>query len=319
MNAETVNKQGVFQGGLLFAGQLVLVILGILTFLFFLQRLSGDPAAIIAGHSASPEVLEAIREDMGLNDPLYMQYAIFLKKSITLDFGDSTRYQQPALDMVLARFPNTLILSFSALALAVLIGIPLGIYAAIFHHRIDGMAINLFAGVLQSLPSFWLGLVLLLIFSVKLNWVGSVANLEDDFLKRLALPAITLSTFYLARLIRLVRAGLMEEMAQYYILTARAKGLPSHKVLFVHAFRNTLIPVVAMVTLDLSFLVGGSVIVESLFSYTGVGDQLVNAIFNRDYAIVQATVFIIAMLVVVINSISHFLYRIVDPRIKVAA
>lgn len=311
MDANQISRNMV-----LFIIQLAVVVLGILTLLFFIQRLSGDPAAILSGHSASPEVIEAIREEMGLNEPLHVQYAVFLQKATLLDFGESMRYQQSAFDMVMARFPNTLMLSLSALSLAVLIGVPVGIYAAVFYRRPDGMFLNLLAGVMQSLPSFWLGLLLLLIFSVRLQWVGSVAILEDNLLKRLALPTITLSLFYMARLIRLVRSGLLEEFSQDYILTARSKGLRERHVLFVHALKNTLIPVVAFVTLDLSLLIGGSVIVESLFAYSGIGDQMVNAIFNRDYAIVQATVFVIAVLVVLINSLSNVLYRVIDPRIK---
>ena len=308
--------KGVFPSIFVFVTQLLLIVLGILTLLFFMQRLSGDPAAILAGHNASPEVLEVIREDMGLNKPLYVQYGVFLGKTMQLDFGESMRYQQPALDMVLSRFPNTLILSACAILMAMAIGIPLGIYAAVFRHRADGIIVNLLSGVLQSLPSFWLGLVLLLIFSVKLQWFGSVSSLEENFFQRMALPTITLSTFYVARLIRLVRSGLIEESTQYYVLTARAKGLSGSRVLMGHMFKNSLIPIVAFITLDLSFLIGGSVIVESLFSYNGMGDQMVKAIFNRDYAIVQASVFVVAILVVVVNSFSNFLYRVIDPRIE---
>lgn len=295
--------------------QLVAVITLILTLLFFLQRLSGDPAIVLAGHSATPEVLEAIREEMGLNEPVYVQYAVFMSKAATFDFGESTRYQQPAIDMVLQRLPNTLLLSMSALGLAIIVGVPAGIYSALYQHRPSGVIVNLIAGVMQSIPSFWLGLILLIIFSVQLQWVGSVSNLEDNAFKRLILPTVTLSAFYMARLARLVRTGLIEEMGAYYVLTARAKGLPARRVLFIHAFRNAMIPVIAFITLDLSFLIGGSVIVESLFSYTGIGDQMVRAIFNRDYAIVQATVFIIALMVVLVNSFSDLLYRRLDPRI----
>lgn len=311
-----MTKKRYLSGIFMFVTQVFLIVLGILTLLFFMQRLSGDPAAILAGHSASPEVLDAIREDLGLNDSIYVQYGIFISKALRLDFGESIRYQQPALDMVLARFPNTLILGGCAILLALIIGIPLGVYAAVFHRRADGMILNLLSGILQSLPSFWLGLVLLLVFSVRLNWVGSVANLEEDFLRRMALPTITLSTFYIARLMRLVRSGLIEESRQYYVLTARAKGLRDYNVLLRHIFRNALIPIVAFVTLDLSFLIGGSVIVESLFSYNGMGDQMVKAVFNRDYAIVQASVFVVAILVVTLNSFSNYLYRVIDPRIE---
>lgn len=302
-------------GMFLFPLQLVLVIVAILTLLFFLQRLSGDPASVLAGHNSSPEVIEGIREEMGLNEPITVQYAVFLGNAFQLDFGDSLRFQQPALSLVLDRLPHTLLLSVSALTLAVIIGVPLGIYAALSYRQPQGVALNMFAGVLQALPTFWLGLLLLLIFTVHLDWFGSVSNLEDNLFKRLALPTITLSTFYIARLIRLVRSGLIEELEKTYILTAHSKGLSPQRVLFIHALKNSLIPVVAFVMLDLSFLIGGSVIVESVFSYSGMGDQLVKAIFNRDFALVQATVFVIAVLVFLINASSDLLYRLIDPRI----
>ncbi|PJF25576.1 MAG: ABC transporter permease [Phototrophicales bacterium] len=302
----------VFLGVLQFAT----IVLSILTLLFFLQRLTGDPAAVLVGHNATPELLEAVREEMGLNQPIYVQYATFIGKALQLDFGESNRFQKSALELVMARFPSSLLLSVSALTLAVLVGVPIGIYAALYFRRADGIIVNLFAGVLQSLPSFWLGLVLLLIFSVQLGWVGSVANLEDNLLRRMALPTITLASFYVARLIRLVRSGLIEELNEAHILTAHSKGLQPRRVLFVHALRNALIPVLAFVTLDLSFMIGGSIIVETLFSYSGMGDQMVKAIFNRDYALVQASMFVIVIFVLVINMISNRLYTFIDPRIR---
>lgn len=295
--------------------QIILIVLGILTFLFFLQRLSGDPAAVLVGHNASPEVIAAIREEMGLNDPLLTQYAIFISKAVQLDFGESSRFQTSAMDVVLARFPNSLLLSLSALTLAVAVGVPVGIYAALRRGKPDGMVVTTLAGVLQSLPNFWLGLVLLLIFSVQLGWVGSVSNLEEDFLRRMALPTITLSTFYMARLIRLVRGSVLEELDQTYVMTAYSKGLLPRYVLFRHVLRNSMIPIIAFITLDLSFMVGGAIVVESLFSYSGMGDQMVKAIFNRDFAMVQASVFVIALFVVCVNMLSNALYHIVDPRI----
>lgn len=295
--------------------QIFVIVFGILTFLFFLQRFTGDPAAVLVGHNASPEVIEAIREEMGLNQPLLTQYAVFISKAVRLDFGESTRFQTSAMDVVLARFPNSLLLSFCALGLAIAVGVPMGIYAALRSRHLDGVAVNMMAGVLQSLPNFWLGLVLLLIFSVQLGWVGSVSNLEEDFLARMALPTITLSTFYLARLIRLVRGSVLEELSQPYVTTAYSKGLMPRSVLFRHVLRNTMIPIVAFITLDLSFMVGGAIVVETLFSYSGMGDQMVKAIFNRDFAIVQASVFVIALFVICVNMLSNALYRLIDPRV----
>jgi ABC-type dipeptide/oligopeptide/nickel transport system permease component len=172
------------------------------------------------------------------------------------------------------------------------------------------------AGVLQSLPSFWLGLLLLLLFSVQLGWFGSVAHLEDDMLKRMALPTITLSAFYMARLIRLVRSGLIEELNAPYVMTAHSKGIEPRRVLYVHALKNAMLPVIALITLDLSLMIGGSIVVETLFSYSGMGEQMVKAIFNRDYALVQASVFVIATFVVCINMFSGVISNLIDPRIR---
>jgi len=296
--------------------QFTLIIFAVLTLLFFLQRLSGDPAAVLVGHNASPEVLAAIHVEMGLDKPLWQQYAIFVGKAIRLDFGESIRYQTSALDMVMHRLPNSLLLSFSALTLAVVVALPLGIYAALRHSELDGKAINLFAGVLQAVPSFWLGLLLLLVFSVHLRWVGSVAHLEDNVFRRLALPTITLASFYVARLIRMMRSSMLETLNQPYVVTAHAKGLSPRRVLVVHALKNALLPIVAVITLDLSLMIGGSIIVETLFSYSGIGNQLVKAVFNRDYALVQASVFVIAMLVVCINMTANALYGFIDPRVR---
>lgn len=292
------------------------MILFILTLLFFLQRLSGDPVAVLVGHNASPEVIAAIRTEMGLDKPILQQYAIFLNKVARLDFGESIRFQTPALDLVLQRLPNSLLLTASALLLALSVGIPLGIYAALTHTRADGKLLNLFAGVLQAMPSFWFGLLLLLIFSVNLGWVGSVAQLEDNLLRRMILPTITLAIFYIARLIRMVRSGLLETLNQPYVMTAHSKGLHPRRVLITHALKNALLPIVAVVTLDLSLMIGGSIIVETLFSYNGIGEQLVKAVFNRDYALVQASVFVITILVICINIVANGLYGLIDPRVK---
>jgi len=270
----------------------------------------------MVGNQASAASIDTMREHLGLNRSLLVQYGSFVKESINLDFGDSLRFQRPAMELVLGRFPATLTLAFSAVFLAFVIGVPLGIYAAIFQHRFDGKLVNFLAGIMQSMPTFWLGLILLIIFAVHLDWFGSVANLEDNFFKRMALPAITLSSPYMARLIRLVRSSIVDEMKEPYVQTARSKGLTPWYIFSVHVFRNTLIPVIAFIGLDLSTMVGGSVIVENIFSYSGVGDQMINAIYNRDYPLVHATVFVISLLVFAINILSVYLSRIVDPRIS---
>jgi len=296
--------------------RLVVTLTSILTLLFFLERMTGDPVTAMVGNQASAASIDNMREHMGLNRSLIVQYGAFVKQSISLDFGDSIRFQQPAMALVLGRLTATLTLAFSAVTLAFVIGVPLGIYSAVFRHRFDGKLVNFLAGIVQSMPTFWTGLVLLIIFSVHLNWFGSVANLEDNFFKRLALPAITLSSPYMARLIRLVRSSIVDEMQEPYVQTARSKGLKPWYIFTSHVFRNTLVPVIAFIGLDLSTMVGGSVIVEDIFSYSGVGNQMVDAISNRDYPLVHATVFVISLLVFTINVLSVYLSRVVDPRIS---
>lgn len=298
------------------AFRIFVILIALLTMLFVLQRMTGDPITAMIGQNATPEMMEAMRHDMGFDKPLLVQYAIFARDTMSLDFGDSLRFQQPALTLVLKRFPATLSLALASLVVAAVIGIPLGLYAGMNHTRMDGRAINWFAGILQAMPTFWLGLLLLLIFSVRLHWFNSVASLEDNHIKQLILPAVTLSAVYMARLIRLVRGGLIDEMAKPYVMTAHGKGLRPRTVFTVHVLRNTLVPVVSLLALDLSLLIGGSVIVETLFSYNGIGNQLVRAILNRDYPLVQATVFVIALFVILVNTFADYLHYIVDPRLN---
>lgn len=293
-----------------------IVLIALLTMLFLLQRMTGDPITAMVGHDATPEMVEAMRHDMGFDKPLLAQYTIFVHNVISMDFGDSLRFQQPALKLVLQRFPATLNLALIALTIAASVGIPLGIYAGMNHTRFDGRAINWLAGILQAMPTFWLGLLLLHIFSVRFQWFNSVASLEENYIKQLILPAVTLSSVYLARLIRLVRSELIDELAKPYVVTARGKGLRKSTVFTVHVLRNILVSVVSLLALDLSLLIGGSVIVETLFSYNGIGDQLVRAILNRDYPLVQATVFIIALFVIFVNTFADYLHNLVDPRLS---
>jgi ABC-type dipeptide/oligopeptide/nickel transport system permease component len=293
--------------------QLFLVVFGVLTALFFLLRLSGSPAAVIAGPGATPETIAIISENLGLNEPIWVQYALFVRQTAQLDFSTSIRYRVPALDMVVARFPATLLLAACTLIFSFSVALPLGIAAGVWSHRWFGRLIVTITGVAQSVPNFWLGVVFILVFAVWLRWLPTFGSSEP---RHLVLPTLTLSIFYIARLIRLIRAGVIETMAQDYIRTAHAKGLSERRILFTHVLRNILIPVVSLLVLDLSFLINGSVVVESLFSYNGIGRLLVEAINNRDYPIVQATVFFVAILIVSLNFASEQLYALIDPRLR---
>lgn len=291
---------------------MLLVLFGILTALFFLIRLSGDPVGMMVGDHATAEDVKAIREYLGIDRPLYVQYLEFLGKTSQLDFGKSIRFNSPAFPMVLDRFPATIRLAFTSLILAVALSIPIGIYAALRRGKFDARLIMLFAALGQAMPNFWFGIILILIFAVGFRWLPAFGSDEP---RHLVLPALTLAASYSARLSRLVRSETLEVLSQDYIRTAHAKGLSPSVVMLRHVLKNTMIPIITVIALDISLLLGGSVVIESVFTYNGVGRLLVDSIYSRDYPVVQATVFLVACVVVTVTTASEFTYRMIDPRV----
>jgi ABC-type dipeptide/oligopeptide/nickel transport system permease component len=290
--------------------RLALTVLGLITLLFFLVRLSGDPAAVMAGPSATPEQLDAIREDLGLNDPLLAQYLAFLGDVVRLDFGDSIFTGLPALDAVLDKLPATVILMTATMLVSVAIGIPAGVLLARsgrFARTTIGAGITL----AQAVPGFILGVVLIYFFAVQ--W-GLLPAYGSGTLETLIMPTITLAAFAAARTARMVAAELEQGADQDYLRTALAKGASQRRVLWRHALPNAFPPVAAMLVVEVSYLISGAVVVEVLFAYNGIGKQLVDAIFARDYPVVQATVFVIGVLVVIVNVIGDIALRRLDPR-----
>ncbi|TAK29546.1 MAG: ABC transporter permease [Chloroflexota bacterium] len=295
--------------------QLIFVLLAVSTVLFFLLRLSGDPAAMLAGQNASVETIAEIRRSLGFDQPLQVQYVRFMGQVLTLNFGDSISTHQGAMSMVLERVPETLKLTIAAFAFAIVVAFPVGIYAAM-RRRSFGASLAMVAALLgQSMPMFWLGILLLLIFSVNLHWLPSFGSAEW---RHLILPGITLGSLPLAKLVRLTRSGMLEVLGQDYVRTAHAKGLSPRLVLSRHSVRNTLIPIVTIIGVDLGQLLGGAVIVESIFSWPGVGRLMVQSVLGRDYPVVQASVFVVTILAVLINLFVDIIYRALDPRIKLA-
>jgi ABC-type dipeptide/oligopeptide/nickel transport system permease component len=295
--------------------QLVVVVIGIATLLFLLLHLSGDPAVVIAGgESASPEVVERVRQELGLNKPLIVQYGIFVSQMIRLDFGQSYFLREPALGIVLKHLPATIKLAGFSFLLTTLISFPIGIIAALYHDSWIGRLLLSLVYLGQSMPAFWLGILLILIFSVHLQWLPSFG---EGGLKHLIMPVITVSSFAVARIARLVRSGMLEVMNQDYIRTARAKGVQESKVISIHAIKNMLIPIVTVIGMQVGFMIGGAVIAETIFAYPGIAGQLVRAVSNRDYPVVQATVFLVAVSVVTANILVDISYTILDPRIRI--
>ncbi|MCS6802784.1 MAG: ABC transporter permease [Chloroflexota bacterium] len=296
--------------------QLVVVMFVVSTLLFLLLRASGDPVILLAGEGADPQVVERIREAYGFNDPLYVQYWRFISAAMVGQFGDSIAARRDAMGLVLSRVPASAELVGAGFGMAVLISIPLGVTAAVRRGRVTGVLAQTIAFVGQSVPTFVLGLLLILVFAVQLGWFPPFGRGSPG---QLVLPAVTLGTVLLAKTTRLVRSGMLEVLSSDYVRTARAKGLSERAVIWRHALPNALIPVVTVLGLDLSTLIGGTVIVETIFGWPGLGRQIVDAIFIRDYPVVQAAVFLIAIAVVLINTAVDLVYRILDPRVRVSA
>jgi peptide/nickel transport system permease protein len=289
------------------------VALGVVTLVFAALRLSGDPAATMLPGDASVDELRDLRRALGLDQPLWAQYLGFLRGAVTGDFGTSFRHQQPALPLVLERLPATLELAGAALLLAVAVALPLGVLAAIYRGRaLDVLAMG-FAVVGQATPYFWMGIMLILIVSVELGWLPTSGR---GGLERLILPAITLGTHFAASLARLTRTSMLEVLGQQFVTTARAKGLSEWNVILGHALKNAAVPVVTLIGLQFGTLLGGAVVTETIFAWPGVGRLAVQSIFVRDYPVVQAGVFVLALTFVFINLVVDLLYGVLDPRIR---
>lgn len=295
--------------------QAILTLLGISTLLFFVLRLSGDPVSLLLPLDAPPEARAVLRHELGLDASLAVQYWRFLAKLATVDFGESLRLRAPALQLVLDRLPATLTLSLTGMALAVVCGFPAGLLAAARPHSLVSALAMLLAVLGQAMPVFWSGVVLILVFSVNLGWLPAFG--AGDW-KHLVLPAIALAGWPMARIARLVRIGMVEVLQEEYIRTAWAKGLVEPAVVLKHAGSNTLISVLSVVGVELGVMLGGAIVTESIFSWPGVGRQLMEAVLARDYPLVQATVFVVAILVLVINFLVDVAYAWADPRIRVA-
>lgn len=293
---------------------LVPVLLGVSFLVFTIMSFTpGDPAQLILGESAPAEAVAALREEMGLNDNFFMQYARFVGNAITGDFGRSYTSGREVFGEIFARFPNTLILAVVGVIIAVLIGIPVGIISATKQYSLLDSTSMILALLGVSMPNFWLGLMLILTFSVGL---GILPSGGFNGLKSIILPAITLGTGAAAIITRMTRSSMLEVIRQDYIRTARAKGLGEKKVINKHALKNALIPVITVVGLQFGYLLGGAVLTETVYSWPGVGRLMVEAIRQKDTPTVLAAVVFLAGTFSVVNLLVDILYAYVDPRIK---
>jgi peptide/nickel transport system permease protein len=293
--------------------QSVLVLFGVSFVVFGILFLTGDPALVLLPPDASLEDIARFRKEMGFDRPFLVQYGRFLYGAVRGDFGQSVRHGEPAFDLVMERMPATFELSGAALLIALCLAIPAGIVSAVRRNSVLDYFSTVVALLGQSMPTFWLGIMLILLFSVQLNLLPSSGR---GGWQHMLLPAVTLGLFTTARITRLTRSGMLEVLNQDYIRTARAKGVANPPVVWKHALKNAAIPIVTIVGIELGTLLGGSVITETIFAWPGVGRLSVQAIYNRDYPVVQAAVFTLSATFVLVNLIVDVLYTYLDPRIR---
>ena len=288
------------------------------------RMLPGNPAAALLGPQASAEDVAAYTEKLGLNDPLLVQFFNYLKDLVTFDFGNSLAYNQPVLNLILERFPNTIILAVTALIIAIVVGVFLGILAARKQNTIIDYLVTTLSLVGVSMPIFWLGVMLVLLFSVDLglfpaSGMGVLSDGFGNFLKHLILPSITLATIPTSQFARVMRSSMLETISQEYIKTARSKGLKERVVIYKHALKNALNPLITVMGLQFALLLSGAVLTETIFSWPGIGLLIVDAIEKRDFIVVNYTIIFIALIFILINLLVDVLYKAVNPKIKLGS
>ena len=293
--------------------QVIPVMFGVTLVVFLImQMVPGDPAIIMAGEGASTETVEQLREDLGLNEPLYEQYISYIGNILHGSLGNSLKNNQPVLDEILIRLPITMELAFFSILITIVLGLAAGIISAVKPYSFSDISVMIVALLGISLPSFWLGLLLMYTFSIKLQWLP-VAGW--DSLSHIILPAITLGAGGAAIVARMTRSSMLEVIGQDYVRTARAKGLKEHTIIYKHALRNALIPVITVVGLQFGSLLGGTVIVESVFAINGLGRMIVDAIRTRDIPLVQGGVLVASLVFVFVNLLVDVMYKVFNKRI----
>lgn len=298
----------------------VLFFLSIIVFAI-VRLIPGDPAAVRLGMEATPEGIAAVRREMGLDQPIIVQYLLWLKDVLRGDFGTSWVSKMPVLELIMLKLPASLLLAFTALAIALLIAIPAGIVSGVKQHSLVDNIATTFSLLGVAMPQFWLGIMLMLIVAVQLRWLPPSGYVDFnqnpvEALRRLILPATTLGLTLAAPLARFMRSGMLDVMNADYIRTARAKGLPERLVIMRHAVRNALLTVITVFGMQFGALLGGTIVIEQVFSWPGIGLMSFTAINQRDYGIIQGVVLFVALGFVLVNVLIDVLYVYVDPRIR---
>ena len=294
-------------------GQSVLLLFGVLLLVFAMVRVTGDPASLMMSREASPEDMEEFRERMGFNDPLLVQFGRFMSGAIVGDFGNSLHFNTPAMPMVMERLPATLQLALTALIFAVVIGVPLGLISGF---NPGGFIDNIARGLAllgQSVPNFWLALIMILYFAVQLQWFPSFGR---DEWKSVIMPAFVLGLPVMGQIVRMTRSSVLEIRGEDFIRTARSKGLERRTIYTKHVFRNVAIPLVSVIGVQFGYMLGGSIYIEAIFAWPGMGQLLEQSIGWRDFPLVQALAVFTAVVVLGLNLVTDMAYALIDPRIR---
>lgn len=294
-------------------GQAALVMLGVFVLVFVMVRLTGDPARAMLAREAGPEQVEALRRQLGFDRPILVQFVDSLGKTLRGDFGNSLHYRTPALPLVLERLPATLELAFVGLIFALVIAVPIGLWGGARPGSpvdVVGRTIGLLG---QTTPAYWLGLVMIIVFAVQLRWFPTSGRAGPT---SVVMPALALALPTMGRLVRLTRSAVMEIMGEDYVRTARAKGLSNRTVFYRHVLRNAGIPLISVIGIQFGYMLGGSVIIESVFAWPGLGRLAVDAISIRDFPLVQAIAIFASLVVVMLNLLTDIAYSLIDPRIR---
>jgi peptide/nickel transport system permease protein len=294
------------------AGVITLLVISSIIFLM-IRLLPGDPARVIAGEMATEQDVALLRSRLNLDKPLTVQYGIFLSDLVHGNLGTSARTQLPVMEEVLARLPRTIRLAVVSMLIATLLGVPAGLAAAFRRYSIFDLLVSFGTLCGVSMPVYWLGLMLIVLFAVKLGWLPAAG--ADSFTS-VILPGVTLAMYSIGLITRMTRASTLDVLCQDYIRTARAKGLPESALVYRHVLRNVLIPVITTVGLQFGALLGGAVLTESVFGWPGMGLLLVDSIFSRDYPMIQGIVLVFSVLVISMNLLVDMLYGYIDPRIR---
>jgi len=290
------------------------VLIGISLLLFFMLRmLPGDPAQVLAGQMASQEDIELIRHQLGLDRSIHVQYAFFLSRLARFDLGRSARTQNPVTEEIWARLPNTMLLAVVAITLACLFGIPAGIISAVRPYTWIDYVVTSTALFGISMPVFWLGLMLVVVFSIILQWLPAGGT---GTWRHVILPSFTLAAFVVAFIARMTRSSMIEVLSQDYTTTARSKGLKEQVVVIKHALKNALIPIITVIGLQFGMLLGGALLTETVFAWPGLGRLIVDSILARDYPVIQGAILVFGLLYILVNLMVDLLYAYVDPRIR---